>query len=401
MRHFISNIINDILFILLYIRSRIKRNDRNASGVLLIRFAHIGDFIVWLDAAKEFRSIYPDEKITFLCDKSKDVKMLAEKMGYFDEVLVLETRGYGRLKSICKIMKQTYRIVINADPSRTILSDDFVLAVGANERIAVKTDLTRISRRKAHYSDKIYNRVIPCDGIKTMELIRNAQFIRGLSKEHRFRADLPVIPEFLSNAVITEKNYFVICAGGNTPLQYWNEEKFAAVINYIFEKDPDIKCVAIGVETEADEFRKIAAGVIQTNRIISLIGRTNILEYIEVVRNARWLITNDTSAAHIAGAVETPSVAVAVSWNTGRFYPYQTENKPAGHILPIGIRADLACSGCGEYGIDAAHLKCLENHRARCVNRVKTTQMLEIVDRFMEKESNGQRKVKQNKIYRS
>ena len=79
MRHFISNIINDILFILLYIRSRIKRNDRNASGVLLIRFAHIGDFIVWLDAAKEFRSIYPDEKITFLCDKSKDVKMLAEK----------------------------------------------------------------------------------------------------------------------------------------------------------------------------------------------------------------------------------------------------------------------------------------------------------------------------------
>ena len=210
-----------------------------------------------------------------------------------------------------------------------------------------------------------------------------------------------MIPEFLSNAVITEKNYFVICAGGNTPLQYWNEEKFAAVINYIFEKDPDIKCVAIGVETEADEFRKIAAGVIQTNRIISLIGRTNILEYIEVVRNARWLITNDTSAAHIAGAVETPSVAVAVSWNTGRFYPYQTENKPAGHILPIGIRADLACSGCGEYGIDAAHLKCLENHRARCVNRVKTTQMLEIVDRFMEKESNGQHKVKQNKIYRS
>ena len=355
---------------------------------MLIRFSHIGDFVVWLDSAKEYRNIYPDEKITLLCDKYKDIKMLAEKMGYFDEVIILETRGYNRLKSIHKMMKRKYRVVINADTSRTILSDNFVMAVGANERIAAKTDLTRINKIRVCYSDKVYDKVIPCDGINTMELIRNAQFIRGLSKRQDFKAGLPVIPDLLSEDVVKEKNYFAICPGGETSLKYWNEDKFAEVINYIFQRDRDIKCVAIGVKKEANEFYEILGRVGQKERVISLLGKTNILEYIEVLRKAHWLITNDTSAAHIAGAVGTPSVAVAVSWDIGRFYPYQVEQKTAGRMLPIGIHAGLGCAGCGTYGIDTAHPKCLENGRMRCVNRVEAAKMICVVNNFMEKVKN-------------
>ncbi len=386
MRHFISDLINDILFALLYVRSGIRKRDKKAEGVLILRFSHIGDFVVWLDAAKEFRNIYPDEKITFLCDKYKDIKMLAEKMGYFDEVIVLETRGYRRLKSIRQMMKRTYRVVINADLSRTILSDNFVMSVRADERIAAKTDYTRISRKRARISDKIYDRIIPCDGINTMELIRNAQFIRGLSKNKRFQAGLPVIPKLLSKDVMKEHNYFAICPGGETPLKYWNEEKYAEVINYIFEKDRNIKCVAIGVRKEINELRKIRNHVVHKERIISMLGRTDLLEYIEILRKARWLITNDTSAAHIAGAVGTPSAAVAVSWDIGRFYPYQVEKNMSDCMLPVGIHAGLSCAGCGEYGIDIEHPKCYENYRVRCVNRVEAGQMICVVNRFMERQ---------------
>lgn len=398
MRHLISDIVNGILFVWLYLR--MKRNHRKGSGVLLIRFSHIGDFVVWLDAAKEFRSLYPGEKITFLCDKYKDIKMLAERMGYFDEVIVLETRGYQRLKSIWKMMRQKYRVVINADTSRTILSDIFVMAVSAEERIAAKTDLTRISPKGARCSDRVYDRVIPCDGIRTMELIRNAQFIRGLSQNREFRARMSVIPKLLEEDVISEGYYFALCPGGETPLKYWNEEKYAQVMNYIFQKDKEIQCVAIGVQKERKELGRILRHVVHKERVISLLGRTNILEYIEVLRKARWLITNDTSAAHIAGAVGTLSVAVAVSWDIGRFYPYQVEEKSADCVLPAGIHAKLSCAGCGTYGIDTAHPKCLENHRMRCVNRVEAAQMICVVNRFMEKVKNEQQKIRPDEVYR-
>lgn len=394
MRHFLSNLINDILFVLLYMRSILKVNDKKAEGVLLIRFSHIGDFIVWLDSAKEYRSIYPGEKITFLCDRYKDIKMLAEKMGYFDEVLVLETRGVSRLKSIREMMKRNYRIVINADLSRTILSDNFALAAGADTRIAAETDFTRISRRKARCSDKAYDRIVSCDGIHTMELIRNAQFIRGLARNQSFRACLPVIPEGLAQDVTSVKNYFAICPGGETPLKYWNEEKYAQVINYIFEKDTKIKCIAVGTGKEKKELRRILKNVVHKERVITLLGRTNILEYIEVLRKARWLITNDTSAAHIAGAVGTFSAAVAVSWDKGRFYPYQVEKKLPDAVLPVGIHANVQCAGCGTYGIDTANPKCLENRRMRCVNRVEAVQMIHVVNYFMEKERNEQQTIR-------
>ena len=399
MRHFLSDMANEVLFALLYVRNVVRKKEKGAKGILLVRFSHIGDFVIWLDAAKEYRNLYPGETITLLCDKYKDIKMLAEKLGYFDEVIVLQTRGLYRLCSVWRMMKRKYGVVINADTSRTVLSDIFVLAARAVERIAAKTDFTRISRKKACRSDKIYDRVIPCGGIRTMELIRNAQFIRGLSKKCDFRACQPVIPKMPVNRTVRETHYFALCPGGETPLKYWNEEKYAQVLNYIFEKDKEIKCVAVGIGKEKEELRKILKHVVCKDRVISLIGRTTILEYIEVLRRARWLITNDTGAAHIAGAVGTPSAVAAVSWDIGRFYPYRTERQAPGGVLPVGIHAEVACAGCGTYGIDTVHPKCLENHRMRCVNRIEAVQMIHVVTTFMEKVKNEQQNNRQDEIY--
>lgn len=386
MRHFISDVVNRILFLLLYIRMRLLRKNPGAENILIIRFSHIGDFVVWLDSAKEYRNLYPGEKIIFLCDRYKDVSLLAEKMGYFDEVMVLETRGFGRLKSIRRVMGQRYRVVVNADTSRTTLSDNFVMAARANERIAPRTDLTRIGKKRVRCSDRIYDRVIPCDGIKTMELVRNAQFIRGLSGNQDFRAQLPRIPVLPCHAALGVKNYFALCPGAETERRYWNAEKFAQVVNFIFDRNQDITCVALGTAREAGEWNRILQNVIQKERTVSMFGKTDILEYVEAVRGARFLVTNDTSAAHIAGAVGTPAAVAAAGSDRGRFYPYQVEQHLENEKIPIGIHADVDCAGCAEFGFDARHLKCLENGRMRCVNRITAEQMICVVQKFMEQD---------------
>lgn len=69
MRHFLSDMANEVLFALLYVRNVVRKKEKGAKGILLVRFSHIGDFVIWLDAAKEYRNLYPGETITLLCDK--------------------------------------------------------------------------------------------------------------------------------------------------------------------------------------------------------------------------------------------------------------------------------------------------------------------------------------------
>lgn len=381
MKHLLSIVANEILFVFLYMRMRLaNRQAPDAGGILLVRFSHIGDFVLWLDAAKEFRRVYPGEKITFLCDRYKDVRVLAEKTGYFDEVIVLRTRGIGRLCGIRRAMGLSCRVAVNADPSRTVLSDLVVLAVRAQERIAQKADTTRMAKWQVRRSDRLYHKVICCGGIHTMELIRNAQFIRGLSNDTSFRAAIPRIAPLLPQEEVRERlhlpeRYFVLCPGGEAPQKYWEAQKYAAVLKEIFELDRGICCVAAGTAGEEKELEKISRYVKEKGRVFSLIGKTSLAEYIELIRHAEFLLSNDTSAAHIAAAAGTQAVVVAQSWDWGRFYPYRVERHTQAECCPVSVHAHRACAGCAAYGIRPGRFPCLANGRVLCICQITAEQV--------------------------
>ena len=64
--------------------------------VTVLKYDGIGDFILFLDAAKGLRELYKDKKLILSCPKA--VKEIAEQSGYFDEVIC-----------ISRIVKQFYR----------------------------------------------------------------------------------------------------------------------------------------------------------------------------------------------------------------------------------------------------------------------------------------------------
>jgi len=386
MKQWISAMINRVLFWILSKKNRDQKRQEQTEGVLIVRFSHIGDFVVWLDVAKEFRRIYPEEKLTFLCYAYKNVKILAEKTGYFDEVIIVDTNGIERIKSLYQIGKKSYRIIINANPSRSILSDLYVLAPFAKVRIAQKADTTCISERMISKSDKNYDQIIYCDDIDTMELIRNGQFLSGLSKQN-YQSTIPIIKR-TKKWERKEENYFVICPGGETPLKYWEEEKYAEVINYIFTKDKKINCVVLGNQKEIGIAEKIKSRVIEKERIQIYSGKTDLLDYIEWIRNANYMIANDTSAVHIAAATDTQAYVIAVSWDRGRFHPYIDEKKDQTRKPPVSIHADVSCNGCIRKNRNLKRLPCLENGRVKCVSRIQSREIIEKIKWMYEGETN-------------
>ena len=58
--------------------------------VLLIRQDAIGDFLMWLDTAKEYRKLYPPEKYKIVLTGNKIWCSLAEELPYWDEVIAVD-----------------------------------------------------------------------------------------------------------------------------------------------------------------------------------------------------------------------------------------------------------------------------------------------------------------------
>ena len=62
--------------------------------VLLIRQDAIGDFVMWLDTAKEYRKLYPPEKYKIILVGNKIWCGLAKALPYWDEVLVVDVKQF-------------------------------------------------------------------------------------------------------------------------------------------------------------------------------------------------------------------------------------------------------------------------------------------------------------------
>ena len=62
--------------------------------VLLIRQDAIGDFVIWLDTAKEYRKLYPPEKYKIVLVGNDLWYSLAKTLPYWDEVLPVNVKKF-------------------------------------------------------------------------------------------------------------------------------------------------------------------------------------------------------------------------------------------------------------------------------------------------------------------
>lgn len=375
----ISKWLNEALFWILRITSS-NLPEINSDNIFIIRFAHIGDFCVWLDSAKAFRELYPDKKITFLTYSYKNVVELAEATGYFDEIISFNTEGFNRIRALRQARRLCGDFIINANPSRTLLSDLFVLAVNVNYRVAQQSDFAEMPYKKVKRSDKIYNKIIPSAPQK-MELIKNAEFIRGLGKMD-FRAGVFELPCIVCDIQVPEEKYAVVFPDADADIQMWNYRNYAKVIKQLI-CEYKLKCLILGGE----KYRYIGDSIVKllnNSACINLMGQTTLSECIKLVRYAELVVSNDTGGAHIAAGVKTPCVVLAAGWNRGRFFPYKIEAKKEDDILPIDIIANVDCIGCGIENINRFNPECGIQGVPKCIALNTPEDILEQIKTILE-----------------
>ncbi len=317
------------------------------NNILILRLDAIGDFILWLDSARHFRKIYPDKKIILLGNQIWT--SMAKKFPYWDEVWELDRRNFYRnlpyrVRLLKKIRKAGFDIVIQPTYSREFLYGDAIVQIsGARKKIGSVGDCSNIRPIEKKISDRFYTQLIPANPKPLMELRRNAEFVRGLG--YKFQAALPdmtPVVQGINNPVGNNSPYFVLFPGASGTRKQWSVEKFSEFASLAFH-ETGIAAVICGGPTERQLGKSLIA--LMDIPVVDMAGETSLAELAAVIKDAQFLLSNDTSAVHIASAVATPVFCLLGGGHYGRFMPYDIESKTE-KPLPVTIIHQMDCFNC-------------------------------------------------------
>lgn len=136
-------------------------------------------------------------------------------------------------------------------------------------------------------------------------------------------------------------NFAVVAPAANRPPACWGAERFAAVADGL--RDAGIPALLVGRPEDGAMLRSVVAA--SRHRHPDLSGRTGLAELAAILARASLLVSNDSGPAHLAAAVDCPTVAVFGPTDPRLTFPYEDGRRfvsvqgPVDHPLPC-FRSD-------------------------------------------------------------
>ena len=314
--------------------------------VLLISQDAIGDFVIWLDTAKEFRYLYPSEKYKIVLVGNALWYGLAKALPYWDEVIPVDIKQFKTIFSYrWNLLKQVrnlgVQIAIQPTFSREFYhGDTLVRASGAPTRISSEGDMSNRNWLKKKLADGWHTELIPASTQMMAELERNAEFFQRLSKKPHFTSYPKLnLPTLGSSVNWGNQEYYVLFPGVSEALRQWPVECFAEIANRIYDQTG-----LTGILDGAPNEKPLAESVQNISRASLEWAGTMLDELPELLKYAKFVVSGETSAVIIAAAVETPVICVLGGAYFGRFLPYP--ELTVQEIVLETVSYPMSCYGC-------------------------------------------------------
>lgn len=146
------------------------------------------------------------------------------------------------------------------------------------------------------------------------------------------------------------KPMIALCPGAEYgPAKRWPAHYYAQVAEQLLSQGWDV-CL-LGSPKEAAEAEVIMNAT--ANRCINLIGKTSLVEAVDIMSLASGVVCNDSGLMHVAAALGVPTVAIYGSSSTA-FTPPLSDKVTMMHL-------HLPCSPCFKRECPLGHLRCLKD----------------------------------------
>lgn len=326
-----------------------KYNHSKRKKVLVIYNLAFGDGVIFRCSLIYLRKIYPKNKydITLICQKGID--KLYDKDDVFDKIVAIDFNKSTvslkeRIKNFKIIRENYYDIII--DPVGIFEYTTNVLytriAVG-NKKIGYidNNDRVYISKRKIK---KIYNKIIELDK-KDVSLLEyyNIFFNKLAGKENKIPLGFQKL-RTTSTKLDLPKDYFIIFPSASIGLKRWPIDRFAELAKKVYRKT-NMTLVLVGTQTDLAAINELMEQLDSSFPYVNLALKTSLNDYIDIIKKANLVITNDTSAYHIAVIEEVKCALIAGAYTYDKYALYDFPNKEK-YRKPCVIVKNKKCKNC-------------------------------------------------------
>lgn len=304
-------------FILSSIRFRklIQRpSEKKSDAILVVKPEAIGDYVLFRNLLRDLRK-GRKEKIILLGNELW--KNIAEKFDrkYVNRFIFLNRGKFFqndeyRQNLLNEINDIGIKEVIYPTFSRQFEVDYFISKINAEKKTAFYGDYSNMLKLQKNISDKYYSQLIDVPAIH--EFDRNKKFFEKILREElRTEMTLPV-------KKVKSKPYAIIFPGASSKTKIWPMKNFLRISRFLLKRF-NLDILACGSKEEIEIVTRIKK---KFPEVKNMAGKTDLLELIDLIGNADILVTNDTSAVHIAAATKTKTVCPETGIFYGRFLPY-------------------------------------------------------------------------------
>jgi len=348
--------------------------------VLLIRQDAIGDFVMWLDTAKEYRELYPSENYRIVLVGNAVWFDLAKGLPYWDEVLPINVKKFKTFSSyrrniLRKVNSFGAQIAVQPTFSREFYhGDSLVRASNAFHKVSSVGDMSNRNWLKKTLADGWHTDLIPASTQIMTELERNAEFFSGISgKTHKVLYPKLDIPQIETSSNWAKREYYVLFPGVGAAIRQWSVESFAVIANRIYEATG-----LDGILDGAPNEKPLAESIQDLSKAPLEWAGTRLGELPELLKYAKFVVSSETSAVYIAAAVKTPVICVLGGAYFGRFLPYP---ESAGQKIVLKtVSYPMSCFGCNAdcvYELD-------KDEPAPCISNISVDAVWQEVEKIIE-----------------
>lgn len=293
-------------------------------NLLLVKTDAIGDYILFRNFIEEIKtlSLFTDFKITLVANELVKDLVSEFDLKFLENVVYINRKSFTnslfyRKQIYSEINKTNFQYAINPSFSRDyLIADSLIRKSNAKHKIGQLGNFSNDYAFFKNISDNWYNQIIDTSSGIQFEFLRTKKFLESIAGQ-----SMNIVKPSLPLNTKTTENYVVIFPGAGEKIKQWNPINFATTANVIHQKT-GLKIVIAGSKFDTDLANEIIENVTNKNNIENYCGKTTLVELANLISGATCLITNDSSAYHMAACMQTKTICLLIGRHYGRFAPY-------------------------------------------------------------------------------
>lgn len=313
--------------------------------ILIVRLSAIGDVIHSTPVLHSLRRKFPDAHIAWAVEDKASAIIINNPL--IDEVFVFPKQRWKKRGFNIKNLSEYFSVI------KKIRERNFDIAIDLQElfKSGIITFLSGAKRRIAHAGTReaaeiFVNEKLPAhdnfdpNKLITERYLESAAYLGAPTDEIKFSLP-PVnletknrIDKLLEN-INPDKEIIIFSPATIWHSKHWLEEYWTELLDSLA---PDYNIIFTGTQNDNELIEKITSKA-KTSDYISLAGKTDLFELIELFNRAKYIVAPDTGPAHIANATQNPGI-VMLFGSTGF-----KRTPPIGE-KHIALSTELSCQPC-------------------------------------------------------